>query len=132
MKKVDTKDIIAAVAGSDLSELRFATKDGRQAFVLLEPLAHGTRFVTLDEDDEAETYCIRVPGEAALRAAWCELTDIQGDSEQSWVDDANDYLLAFHLKLAALHCTPVTIEGDTYANGWFELEPLAGVTTRFF
>ena len=28
MKKINTKDIIAVVDGSDLSELRFATKDG--------------------------------------------------------------------------------------------------------
>lgn len=132
MRKVDTNDTIAVVAGSDESELRFATKDGTQAFVLAEPLAHGIRFVTLDEDDEAETDCIHVPGETAPLLAWCELTHIYGENEESWVDDANDYLLAFHLKLGDYHRTPVTIEGTTYSDGWFELEPLARVTTCFF
>lgn len=131
MRKIHTQDIIAAVAGSDLSELCFATKDGRLAFVLAEPLADGTRFLAL-EDDEAETHCIHVPDEAALLLAWCELTRIYGEDQESWVSDANDNLTPFHLKLGDYHRTPVTIEGDTYADGWFELAPAEAVTTCFF
>ena len=130
MKKINTKGVIAVIDGSDFTELRFATKDGKQAFILAEPLADGTRFVTIDEDDEAETDCIHVPGEAAPLLAWCELTDIYGygEDEESWVDDANDHLAGFDLKLVIVHGywhrTPVTIEGDTYSDGWFELETI--------
>lgn len=128
MQKINTKNIIAVIDGSDLTELRFATKDGKQAFILGEPLSDGTRFVTIDEDDEAETDCIHAPGEAAPILAWCELTDIYGDSEESWVNDANDHLAGFDIKLVNVHGywyrTPVTIEGDTYDDGWFEIETI--------
>lgn len=128
MKKINTKDIIAVIEGSDLTELRFATKDGKQAFILGEPLEDGTRFVTIDEDDEAETDCIHVPGVNMPFLAFCELTDIYGDSEESWVNDANEQLAGYDLKLVNVHGwwhrTTVTIEGDTYSDGWFELETI--------
>lgn len=128
MKKINTKDVIAVIDGPILTELRFATKDGKQAFILGEPLEDGTRFVTIDEDDESETDCIRVPGVNMPFLAFCELTDIYGDSEESWINDANEQLAGYDLKLVVFnhswHRTPVTIEGDTYDDGWFELETL--------
>lgn len=122
MKKINTKNIIAVVDGSDLSELRFATKDGEQTVLLAEPLEDGTKFIVPEDDEETETDCVHVHGEAAPLPAWCELIDIYGEDEETWENVANDILAYSGLKLGGHHRTPIIIEGSTYDDGWYELE----------
>lgn len=134
MKKIDTKNIIAVVDGNDWSELRYATKDGEQAFILEEPLEDGTEFivpdedeeVVPDEDDEEETgaYCIHVHGEAAPLRAWRELSNIYAADEELWELEANDMLACIGFKLGDEHRMTVVIEANTYDNGWYDLQTL--------
>lgn len=121
MKKIDTKDVIAVVGGSDLSELRFVTKDGEQAFVLAMPLSDGTRFIVPEDDEETESDCVHVHGEAEPLLAWGGLTGIYDESEDGWELEANQQLEDFDLKLGGQHRMPVIIENRIYDDGWYEL-----------
>lgn len=124
MKTIDTKNIIAVVDGSDWSELRFATKDGEQAMLLVHPLNNRTEFIVPDEDEEVEDDCIHAHGEAAPLPAWCELMDIYAADEELWESEANDMLAYNGLKLGDYHRMPVIIEGKTYDDGWYELQTI--------
>lgn len=119
MKKIDTKNIIAVIYGDDRSALRFITKDGENAYILLaEPLEDGTRFVAPEYHRGTDG---RLHAETPSDA-WYEYYDIYGNSEKEWEAEANNELAHCGLKLGDYHRLPVAIEGDIYDDGWYELQ----------
>lgn len=132
MRKMDTNDIIAVIAGSDESELHFATKDGRKAFILANPLKDGTRFITLEGDEREGAGCVHVHGMDAPLVACNALTGIHGENDGVWELAVIKRLAGFWLRSRGAHRSNAFIEGKEYSDGWYELEdipsanPLAG------
>lgn len=113
MKKLNIKDIIAVIDGGDLSELRFATKDGTPVDWIETRDFKG--FAT--DDDAADMV------QADILHAMCfdRLNDIYGEDEKTWEAEANKQLADFGVKLGAYHNDTVS---RAWEDGYYELEAL--------
>lgn len=119
MKRIDVEDVIA-VNDFYKGSILFATRDGE--FAYLDPY---DGFFVLDEGDEfEEPDHVYVAGKADPIFAICGLTTDNEDKEKIWTDDIDQYLATCGLKLGKLNHYIVTVYGDEYPWGWFDIESI--------
>lgn len=139
MKAVDIENVIAVLDENDANQIRFATRDGEQAFLVdayqwttSEELEEGDIFVILDEDDElygglgydGNRVCIYLHGN---EHDWLHATPVtsefwgRSENEMYWRADVNNDLETSNLRLGDYHDMPVVIEGDIYDNGYYDM-----------
>lgn len=101
MNKINANDVkvIPCTGESEYSCIMFISKnDGNDVYI-----TNDGNLIEVNENDETESDCIHPDNSDYPILAWHYIDGIYGESEESWVNAANDMLDDLHVRLGELH-----------------------------